>query len=135
MRYLWFLSQMLATGILALLLGGCDAGAPDISVAVKRHDFGRVKQGEIVTTEIDMRNLGKKDLKIEAVSTSCGCTAAKVKPEVIPPGDTGKLLVTYNSGAHPDKGYVQRHIYIASNDPDEAEVEVIIVANVWVPAK
>lgn len=134
MRNLW-LVEMLGVGILVLLLAGCGGGQPDIAIAAKRHDFGQVKQGEVVTAEIALRNTGKKDLKIEAVSTSCGCTSAQVQPEVIPPGSEGKLLIRYDSGVHPDKGHVQRHIYIVSNDPNEGEVEVIVTADVWVPAK
>ncbi len=133
-RNLW-LVEMSGVGIFVLLLAGCGGGQPDIAIAVKRHDFGQVRQGEVVTAEIAMRNTGKKDLKIEAVSTSCGCTSAQVRPEVIPPGSGGKLIIRYDSGAHPDKGHVQRHIYIASNDPNEGEVEVIVTADVWVPAK
>jgi len=133
MRNAWLIG---VAGVLAVLvLAACGAGQPDIEVAVTRYDFGQVKQGKVVTTEIPMRNAGRKDLKIKAVSTSCGCTTAQVQPEVIPPGGEGKLLIRYDSGAHPDKGPVQRHIYIASNDPDEAEVEVIITADVQPPAE
>ena len=133
MRNAWLIG---VAGVLAVLvLAACGAGQPDIAVAVTRHDFGQVKQGKVVTTEIPMRNAGRKDLKIQAVSTSCGCTTAEVQPEIIPPGGEGKLLIRYDSGAHPDKGPVQRHIYIASNDPDEAEVEVVITADVQQPAQ
>lgn len=127
---------LIGTVVLAVsVLAGCEGGQPDITVAAMRHDFGQVKQGDVVTTEIPVRNAGKGNLKIEAVSTSCGCTTAEVKPEVIPPGGEGKLTVRYNSGAHPDKGRVQRHIYIASNDPDQTETEVIITADVQPPAR
>ncbi len=133
-RNLW-LVELLGVGILVLLLAGCGGGQPDIEIAAKRYDFGKVKQGEVVTAEIALRNTGKKELKIEVVSTSCGCTSAQVEPEVIPPGSGGKLRIRYDSGVHPDKGHVQRHIYIVSNDPNEGEVEVIVTADVWVPAQ
>jgi hypothetical protein len=126
--------EVTGVGLLLLVLGGCGGGQADIAVAATRHDFGQVKQGDVVTTEIVLRNTGKEELKIEAVSTSCGCTSAQVKPEIILPGSEGKLLVRYDSGAHPDKGHVRRHIYIASN-AIKREVEVIVTANVLVPAK
>ena len=133
MKRVWLIGVAVVFGV--SLLTACGGGQPDIVVGASRHDFGQVKQGDVVTTEIAMRNKGTGDLKIEAVSTSCGCTTAQVQPEVIPPGGTGRLIINYDSGAHPDKGPVQRHIYIASNDPDKAEVEVIIVADVQPPAK
>ena len=132
MRNAWLIG---AVALAVSVLAACGGGQPDITVAAKRHDFGQVKQGDVVTTEIAVRNGGRGDLKIEAVSTSCGCTTAEVKPEVIPAGGEGKLTVRYNSGAHPDKGPVQRHVYIASNDPAKAEVEVIITADVQPPAR
>ncbi len=133
MRNAWLIGVAVVFGV--SVLAACGRGQPDITVAATRHDFGRVKQGKVVATEIPMRNAGTQDLKIEAVSTSCGCTTAQVQPEVIPPGGEGRLIIHYDSGAHPDKGPVQRHIYSASNDPDEAEVEVIITADVQPPAQ
>ncbi len=116
-----------------LLLAACSRGQPDIAVETLRHDFGAVQQGEVATTEIPVRNTGDGVLTIETVSTSCGCTSAQVEPKTIQPGDEGRLVIHYDSGAHPDRGPIQRHIYITSNDPDEQEVEVIINADVREP--
>jgi len=124
---------LVALSFSLLLLGGCAGGKPNIAVATQRHDFGRVKQGTVVTTEIAVRNSGTKELKIESVATSCGCTSAKLTPKIIPSGGEGKLVIRYNSGSHPDKGPIERHVYIASNDPEKAEVDVIITADVQPP--
>lgn len=129
-----FRGELLALSLAVLLIGGCASGKPDITVAAKRHDFGRIKQGSVVTAEIAVRNSGNRELKIESVATSCGCTSAQVKPKVIPSGGEGKLLIRYDSGVHPDKGPIERHVYIASNDPEKAEVEVIVTAEVQPPA-
>lgn len=129
-----FSVEFLSLSILILLLSGCAGGKPDIVVDTKRHDFGQVKQGDVVTTEIKVRNSGKKELKIESVATSCGCTSAQVKPKIIPSGGEGKLVIRYDSGSHPDKGPIERHVYIASNDPEKAEVDIIITAEVQPPA-
>lgn len=134
MAKLRFSGELLALSILVLLLGGCAGGKPDIAVVTKRHDFGQVKQGDVVTTEIAVRNTGNKELKIESVATSCGCTSAQVKPKIIPSGGEGKLVIRYDSGSHPDKGPIERHIYIASNDPEKAELDIIITAEVQPPA-
>ncbi len=133
MRNVWLIGGVVTLAL--FVLAACGSPQPDIAVAAAHHDFGQIKQGKVVATEIAMQNAGNSDLKIEAVTTSCGCTTAQIQPEVIPPGGEGKLLIQYDSGAHPDSGRVQRHIYIASNDPDEAEVEVIITADVQPPAQ
>lgn len=107
------------------MLAACGGGEPDIDLAQSQIDLGVVTNGEIPTIEIPVRNLGSGDLIIEAVTTSCGCTSASITPEVIPPGGTGTLAIQYDSGAHgPDEvGPVMRQIFIASNDPDEPEIE------------
>ncbi|MGE5306640.1 MAG: DUF1573 domain-containing protein [Alphaproteobacteria bacterium] len=129
-----FSGELLALGIGVFLLGGCAGGKPNIAVAAMRHDFGQIKQGDVVAAEIAVRNSGQKELKIESVATSCGCTSAQVKPKIIPSGGEGKLLVRYNSGLHPDKGPIERHVYIASNDPEKVEVDITITADVQPPA-
>ena len=131
MKNAWLTGAVVVLSI--SVLATCSGGPPDIEVATTRHDFGAVKQGQLVTAEIGVRNAGKSDLKIEAVSTSCGCTSGRIEPELIPPGGEGRLLIRYDSGAHSGSGSAQHHIYIASNDPDEAEVEVIITADVQPP--
>ncbi len=120
--------------ILLLVLVACTGRSPDIAVEMTRYDFGTIQQGEIATTEIPVKNTGQGDLEIEAVSTSCGCTSARVEPTTIPPGGEGKLIIRYDSGVHPDSGAIKRYIYVVSNDPDEPEVQVIITAEVQAPA-
>ncbi len=118
--------------LLAVLLAACGGGTPDIELAESQTDLGVITNGEIPTIEIAVRNLGNGDLVIEAVTTSCGCTTASITPEVIPAGGTGTLAIRYDSGAHgPDEvGPVMRQIFIASNDPDEAEFEFRLTAEV-----
>ncbi len=132
-RIVWFLGVAAVFGVWLLTAYG--SGQPDIVVGANRHDFGQVKQGDVVTAEIAVHNNGTGDLTIDAVSTSCGCTTVQVQPEVIPPSGEGRLFIQYDSGAHPDKGSVQRHIYIASNDPNKTEVEIIITAYVQPPVQ
>lgn len=114
------------------LLASCGGGAPDIDIAELVSDLGQVENGEIRNFEVPIENLGRSDLVIEAVTTSCGCTTASVSPEVIPAGETGLLKVSYDSGAHgPNEvGSIMRQIFITTNDPDEVEFEYRFVAEV-----
>lgn len=130
MRKSWLIGSLLVG---TLLLAACGGGSPDIDIETALHDFGTIQQGEVSTTEIAVHNTGQGNLKIETVSTSCGCTSARVEPTTIPPGGEGRLVIRYDSGLHPDSGPIQRYIYVVSNDPDKPEVEVIIQADVQVP--
>jgi hypothetical protein len=127
--------KLLAAAILmpsGLLIAACGGGAPDIDLPQSQMDLGEVTNGEIRSVEVAVLNAGSADLIIEAVTTSCGCTSAAITPEVIPPGGTGSLAIHYDSGAHgPDEvGPVMRQVFIASNDPDEPEIEFRFTAEV-----
>jgi len=115
------------------LIAGCSSGQPAIEVPQTSYNFGQVQQGEVVTIELPVRNVGQKELRIESVSTSCGCTSAEVEPMTIPPQGEGTLTIRYNSGLHPDKGPIFRIVYITSNDPERPEVQVEIRGEVKAP--
>ena len=124
--------------------------APRIEISGLSHDLGTVSQKQgIVTTDFEFKNVGKSDLSINKLSSSCGCTSASVvykgevgpefameghgkeNPEnwevMISPGDSAVLRVFYDPSVHPDlEGAVTRTVSIMSNDPVEFETQVAI---------
>lgn len=106
-------------------------GAPKIEVVPSFKDLGDVtKEGFDYTFTV--KNTGKRPLKIERVSTSCGCTLATIESELIMPEESTDLLVTFNPRLMEEeiKGKVTRVIFIKSNDPENPELEIKITANV-----
>jgi len=64
-------------------------------------EFGKITQGESVTTEFRFRNVGKSNLIISSAQGSCGCTVPEWPKEPIKPGEDGVIKVTFNSeGKH-----------------------------------
>jgi hypothetical protein len=114
---------------------GCNAGSPDARLEQPQIDLGEMVNGEVRSFEVALVNQGAGDLVIEAVSTSCGCTRAELTPTTLKPGDRGSLQVTFDSGAHgPEEvGPVQRQVFIASNDPDQPELEFRFTAEILPP--
>lgn len=107
-----------------LWLTGCTSPSPDIDVP-PAFDWGSVVKGERARADIPVRNLGDRPLTVEAVSTSCGCTTAKLSSMTIPPGGEARLQVEYDSGIHEtDLGLMERFVFIASDDPDEEDVRI-----------
>ncbi len=87
------------------------------------HDFGKMVQGEIVKYSFHFKNVGKADLRISRVSTSCGCTVGKYPHEPVKPGEEGDIEVTFNS-AH-KMGYQNKSIMILSNtDPNRIVLRI-----------
>jgi hypothetical protein len=119
----------------ASLLASCAGGSADLVLDEIEADLGEVINGDVVTLEIPVRNSGSNELIIEAVTTSCGCTSAEVRPTRIGPGSEGVLHIRFDSGAHGPQanGLVMRQIFIASNDPDQPEAEFRILADVIPP--
>ena len=113
--------------LLAILLGGCGliGGAPQFSVSPQGYDFGRIGPDEPVTTNFTVSNPGNAPLKIDSVTTSCGCTTAQLSGQTVAPGATVDLDVTFDPQAHDGAtGKFVRYVYLRTNDSDQPEVEV-----------
>ncbi len=64
----------------------------------KSHDFGDIKQGDIVKHQFEFINTGQIPLIISSTRASCGCTTPKYpKDKPIAPGEVGDITVQFNS--------------------------------------
>lgn len=61
------------------------------------HDFGTVKEGEIVTHTFKFTNTGNEPLILSDAKGSCGCTVPNWPREAIAPGESGEIVVEFNS--------------------------------------
>jgi len=62
-----------------------------------RHDFGVVKEGEVVEHSFRFRNTGNQPLLIAKADASCGCTVPSFPKEPIAPGSEGVIKVAFNT--------------------------------------
>lgn len=126
---------------------------PIISINPLSINLGDVSQKKgVASAFFEIKNTGKKDIIINKLDTSCGCTSASIvyKSQESPrfamaghgtenpvdwqisilPNETAQLKVYYDPNVHKDlKGPVIREIYIYSNDPIEFEKKVQIELN------
>ncbi len=103
-------------------------GNPKISAQSDKYDFGEVKQNTTVTHEFTIMNNGNADLVIKKVKASCGCTAAKPTKDLLKPGESAKIKVSFNTDRR--KGLQRKHVYIFSNDPKTPELRLTFTAKV-----
>lgn len=124
-RFLVFIAVVLPV----LILAGCSgSGTPRIEVAPASYDFGQIGS-EPVSTVFNIRNEGSGPLQIDSITTSCGCTTAQLGADTIAPSQAADLTVTFDPQAHPGStGKFVRFVYLRTNDPQAAEVEVQITA-------
>ena len=78
------------------------------------YDFGQVTDGEIVEVDYTFKNIGESNLIIYDASASCGCTVPEYpKNTPIPPGETGKIRVSFDSSNKPNMQ--QKTVTISAN--------------------
>jgi hypothetical protein len=91
-------------------------GKPRIKFDQTVYDFGNTCKVEQVTGKFTFVNAGDGVLKLAQPSTSCGCTVAAVKPEVLQPGEHGDISFSLYLG--PMRAILQKEITVSSNDPE-----------------
>src|SRR3990167_2890190 len=67
------------------------------------YDFGKIYIGESIKHEFKLKNLGKGELVINNVKSSCGCTAALVSKNILLKDEEGEVEVKFNSGHYVGK--------------------------------
>jgi len=111
-----------------LVSGG---GEPKIKFKETVWDFGKVKQGEVLSHEFVFANEGDATLVIQKVSTTCGCTAALVSAEKIQPGKEGRIEIKFDTRGY--GGQVRKLIYVDSNDPGGTHRQLEVAADIEIP--
>jgi hypothetical protein len=90
-----------------------DADTAIISFTEYEHNFGKVTEGEKVSSTFTFENKGKGPLIISSVTTSCGCTVPKYETKPVPSGGTGLLEVVFDSSGR--NGRQTKTITVNSN--------------------
>ena len=109
----------------ATLLAG---DAARLVVEPDAFDFGEALPQRTLTKEFRLSNHGSAELRLEKISTSCGCTVVGDHATVIPPGGNVPLRVELST--RDDRGRVVRRVLIRSNDPGPQPREIRLEATV-----
>ncbi len=91
------------------------------------HDFGMMKEGEVVTYDFEFTNCGKRNLIISEAKASCGCTVPTFPQYPIAIGSKEKLKVSFDSKGK--TGFNEKKIIIKTNG-QPAEYEITILSEV-----
>ncbi|MCL5094332.1 MAG: DUF1573 domain-containing protein [Patescibacteria group bacterium] len=118
-----------------------DPNRPIAILAQTKIDWGNINLKDTKESDIDLKNDGNSTLEITKLSTSCGCTGVKVsyngtdtkeysmhqdlKDKIsIAPKTSAKLKVIYRPFTMPVEGAVTRQVFIETNDPNNAKLEI-----------
>lgn len=92
-----------------------DGPLPAFAFKDELHDFGTIKDGDVVEHVFTFVNTGDAPLIITDAKGSCGCTVPEKPTAPIAVGETGELKVKFNS----------------KNKPGVQTKSVTITANTW----
>ncbi|MBC7922122.1 MAG: DUF1573 domain-containing protein [Ferruginibacter sp.] len=74
-----------------------ETDAPLMTFTETVHDFGNIKEGDVVKHTFKFTNTGKSPLIIQNASAPCGCTTPSWTKEPVAPGGNGEVTVQFNS--------------------------------------
>jgi len=121
-------SKIITFFLIITSLSFAQTKSPKIYSQKGTFNFGDIQEGKLFKHNFTIANKGDKELKISKVRASCGCTAVKPAKNILQPGDSTNIMVTFNS-AH-RSGLQRKHVYVYSNDPENPQVRLSFTANV-----
>ena len=105
-------------------------GKPYIKFKDTKYNFGFIKQGHTVKTEYTFTNTGKEPLIISNIEVTCGCTVAEFPHYPINPGESGMILITFNTKEKEDRqDRTVNVISNASNSPTKLRFKGVVTKN------
>lgn len=104
--------------------------APQVVFDQPVYDFGTVEQGQKVTHLFRFHNHGGRDLRVESLKTSCGCTAAVISDTLIPPGGQGTISATFDTSQF--LGEKKKTVVVHTNDPERAATTLTLQGEIRV---
>ena len=89
------------------------AQSPHLVLSASSHDFGKMEMGQQPTARFTVRNTGKSELVLGALSSGCYCVGYKTSPTPIAPGQSAVVELLYSQR---QLGQVSDVVTISSND-------------------
>lgn len=103
---------------------------PKASAQITEHNFGDIKQGDVVSHTFKITNNGGDVLQILDVRASCGCTAAQPDKKELKPGESTSIKVTFDSKGR--RGAQVKTVRVITNDPEKKDINFVIRCNILV---
>ena len=89
-----------------------------IEFETMNHNFGTIKEGDVVKHTYKFKNIGTKPLIISDAKAACGCTVPSYPKQPIGPEQSGEITVEFNSEGKP--GHQHKGVMIYSNAQEPA---------------
>ena len=121
-----FMKRLLLIVGIAAGMGSANLLAePRIACDEATFDFGSRDASEVVEHTFKLKNSGTTDLVISAIRPACGCTAANLTRQTIPPGESAELSTRLTLAGR--SGELHKTILVESNDPANPALQLALV--------
>ncbi len=104
-------------------------GAASAVFDKKTHNFGTVKEGQVVKAVFKIKNSGKTNLRIIDAQATCGCTVPTWPKKPIKPGETEDIKVEFKTAGK--KNRQQKTVTLITNS--EVGIEVLTLRGFVIP--
>lgn len=100
--------------MLAALVTAFTVAQPaELKLEETKHNFGFIRQGEIVSHDFMFTNTGSEPLIISNAEVECTCTTVDYPKQPVMPGAKGTIKITFDSKSALDRQ--ERTVVISSN--------------------
>jgi len=102
------------------LLGGdeiSDEGTTKLKLYKPEVDLGTIEYGDSIRHTFKYKNIGDKDFIIEQYTVGCGCTEISNLKKRIVPGETGEIILQFNSKEKDGPGDYTSDAMLIGNTP------------------
>ncbi len=120
----------LTVAFLLPLLGGCGDNTPLIEITPRKHDFGRVLQGELPEVEFHITNHSDQTVGFKA-QPNCSCFAAAQTLRPLDPGQSQTFRVMFDSTAKPPGPVKSKWITIHTDLPHTDPILVPLEGEIY----
>ena len=124
-----------------------DVDRPKAETTQTFFDLGEIKVSDVKQQDFTLKNTGSKPLQILNINSSCNCTFGQVVYKdlisneygmhdqsgyvtEITPGEIATIRVIYKPFLMPVYGFVEREVYITTNDPARQKITFSVKAKV-----
>lgn len=101
---------------------------PILQLGTTQHNFGKVKEGEIVEFSLPFQNVGKKELEIKDIQESCSCTVTDLSNRKLKPGEAGSIRIKLDTKDR--EGKLSRTVTFVTNDPVNPKQTITLFVNI-----
>ena len=105
----------------AIMVEDTTPKVPEIKFTYLVYDYGTILKNGDGVCYFEFKNIGRADLQLTNVSSSCGCTVPQWPREPIPPGQSASIKVSYNTSR---VGGINKNVYVDSNVGDRITLTI-----------